>query len=129
MEYTRHDAVIVTAHEYAFNGKMGIPPIDVEAFRASLPERWRPLLVGPIPAVVNHYLTYAFLPDGSKEGWDDSADGDTYRKQFIELFPSYADDEHGPYNVVSIRFGGDEPGDDREPELIAESNYGTRTSS
>ena len=94
MGYFAHDAILAVAWEGA--------EVDIDAFRDSLPDEWRPLVIGPIPAVVNFDEFYAFLPDGSKEGWFTSHDGDEYRKRFVELFKNteYAD-------IVSVRFGGD----------------------
>ena len=74
MGYVRHDAVIVTMPGSILTGDYArgqVPVPDIEGFRASLPEDWRPLLVGPAHSVVNDICIVAFLPDGSKEGWDD----------------------------------------------------------
>jgi hypothetical protein len=124
MGYTRHNTVIVTAHGYAMRGEGNVPAPDVEAFRRSLPEDWRRLLVGPVPSLVNDYVTFAFLPDGSKEGWGTSDEGDGYRQQFIDLFRFAYDDGSTPFDVIVIdaRFGGDEPGASYEPEIIAAVN-------
>lgn len=99
MGYFAHDAVIVTTNDY---WPETLP--NIEEFRESLPEEWRPLVIGPVSGVVNGYITYAFLPDGSKEGWDDSDLGDDYRRWFADLFKT---EERGYPDKVSIRFGGD----------------------
>lgn len=85
MGYTRHNAIIVTAAGYAMEGRFDASPPDVGAFRESLPEAWRHLVIGPVKSIVNDYQSFAFLPDGSKEGWDTSDDGDRYRQRFIEV--------------------------------------------
>ncbi len=85
MGYIQHDAVIVTVSGYA-NDRDFAPGPKVKAFRESLPEEWRALVVGPVRSVVNGYDTYAFLPDGSKEGWRDSDQGDEYRSQFDSMW-------------------------------------------
>lgn len=59
----------------------------LERWRASLPEEWRALVVGPVKAIVNHFEWVLFLPDGSKEGWDISGEGDKRRAEFLEIFP------------------------------------------
>lgn len=88
-----HDAVLVVIDSDSAP--------DVSAFRDSLPEEFRPLVVGPVAGVANGTVSFAFLPDGSKEGWPDSDDGDRYRAQFLELFSAaFVSD------VVSLRFGG-----------------------
>lgn len=93
MGHIIHDAVVVAV-------RLERQP-EIDAFRASLPEKWRPLVVGPIEAITNHTILYAFLPDGSYEGWDISDDGNRYRQQFRELF-SPGDDE-----MASVSFGRD----------------------
>lgn len=123
MGYTRHNAVIVTAEGYAMRGEMKIPAPDVEAFRQSLPEKWRALVVGPVKSVINDWETWAFLPDGSKEDWEDSDLGDEYRRQFIALFSFAFDDGSSPFDVLDVRFGGDEPGAGYEPAIIAANPY------
>lgn len=124
MGYTHHSAVIVTAAGYAMEGRYGIAAPDVAAFRESLPAEWRHLVIGPVKAVVNDYQSFAFLPDGSKEGWDTSGDGDRYRQQFIDLFSFAYGDGSTPFDVVvvDLRFGGDEPGAGYEPALTATLN-------
>jgi hypothetical protein len=102
MGITRNDAVIVTARR----GHENMP--DVEAFRESMPAEFRPLLVGPIPAVVNNNITYFFAPDGSKEGSDTSDEGDGWRQLFIDLFGFRYPDGSTPFQVVAVRYGGDQ---------------------
>jgi hypothetical protein len=118
MGYMRHNAIIVFASSYVME-REGAP--DVDAFRRSLPEEWRRLVVGPVMTVVNGDYSFAFLPDGSKEGWPDSDRGDEYRRQFLGLFSFAYDDGSSPFDVlvVNARFGGDEPGAGYEPELVA----------
>lgn len=107
MGYMAHDAVIVTISDYVL-GRAEPPTMpDVEAFRASLPREWQPLVVGPVRSIMNGYLTYAFLPDGSKEGWETSNDGDKYREQFADLFAFSYDGGSSPFDIAHVRFGGD----------------------
>jgi hypothetical protein len=74
---------------------------DLTAFRESLPEDWRRLVVGPIEGIVNGDQWIVFLPDGSKEGWEPSHRGDKYRAQFVERFGGvlayWGDDGPGAY--------------------------------
>jgi hypothetical protein len=91
-----HDVVLVTSII------PGDRDPDMDAFRASLPEEWRPLVVGPVRSITNGYGFYAFLPDGSKEGWDTSDKGDEYREQFVALFAS------GYFDVARVTYGGDD---------------------
>lgn len=108
MSHVRHNAVLVTAPAYVWQPPMSreVPPQpNVEAFRLSLPPEWRPLVVGPVPSMVNSYVTYAFLPDGSKEGWPESNDGDRYRQQFADLFAWSYEDGSSPFDVQLVVYG------------------------
>lgn len=133
MGYTRHDAVIVQIAGYAMNpgsiGRDDMPVIDLDAFRATLPDEWHRLVIGPVKSITNGSYTAVFLPDGSKEGWGTSDEGDVYRAQFAALFSFAYDDGSSPFDVVHIRFGGDEPGARYEPELIADNCRGLRIQS
>jgi hypothetical protein len=99
MGYVQHDTVIVTTDESQAP--------DLDAFRASIPERFRRLVIGPIPSVVNAYVTCVFLPDGSKEGWVDSDTGDDIRARFVALFGQRFSDGSSWHDVVHVTYGGD----------------------
>lgn len=112
MGHIRHDVVFVTIGDHEAQP-------DVGGFRASLPEDWRHLVVGPIKSVVNGDVTYAFLPDGSKTGWEHDRAGDRYRLAFIDLFrraSSWPDVMDGV--IVSVNYGGDD-GDVIRAGLVA----------
>lgn len=97
-----HDAMVVTTSDIRPGG---LP--DMDAFRASLPEALRPLVVGPISAPLNGYVSYAFLPDGSKEGWGASNEADECRQRFADLFNHHYSDGSTHDDAVAISFGGD----------------------
>lgn len=62
------------------------------------------LVTGLMPGVVNSYETFAIVPDGSKEGWSDSDEGDRCRAELIAWLKrsdTYVD-------WALIRFGGDD---------------------
>jgi len=122
MGYMAHHAVIITISGYVFDeayrnrdrspGSVWehdpqMP--DLDAFKAALPEHFQPMLVGPIPSAANDERTVFFAPDGSKEGWDTSDQGDEIRRHLIELFSGCYDDGSSPFDVVEVRFGGDDP--------------------
>jgi hypothetical protein len=78
----------------------------------------------PVPHIVNGGASFLVPPDGSKEGWQESADGDARRAEFVEWLEKqryddgstslrwvevmYADDEHrasivgGDHKTVAI---------------------------
>jgi hypothetical protein len=102
MGYMAHDAVIVTTADHRPGG---LP--DIEAFRQSIDPRFRHLVVGPVPSMINGYVSYAFLPDGSKEGWDASNCGDEIREAFKALFRQLYEDGSSTDHLIHVRFGGD----------------------
>jgi len=54
----------------------------------------------------NGYTTFILSPDGSKEGWDESKDGDTLRDRFVDrLFKDDYDDGSSPWDWVEVGFG------------------------
>lgn len=80
----RHHLVIA---ELSSDSRDYKPRLDaLNEWRAKLPEDWRALVIGPVPAVINQYAwVVLFLPDGSKEGWEDSDQGDAYREEFLSI--------------------------------------------
>lgn len=117
MGYMAHHALIVYIPSYFVEkGHSLIYPEkkmpDIEAFRAALPENFRQLLVGPVQTAANGDYVLVFLPDGSKEGWDISDEGDAIRDALAKMFDvRYDEDAHycSPFQVVEVRFGGDDP--------------------
>lgn len=101
MGYIAHDAVIVTTGDHR---KGGLP--DIDSFRESLPPEFQPLVIGPVKSAVNGYVSYVFLPDGSKEGWDTSDEGDEYRARFVALFNQRYEDGSTSDTWVAVRYGG-----------------------
>lgn len=113
MGYMAHDAVIVVTGDWA-------PLPDIDAFRETLPTDLRPLVLGPIATPINNYRMYAFLPDGSKEGWELSDAGDEHRERFKDLFRDTYSDGSCPHDWTHVRFGGSP--EDGDPDRVIESN-------
>jgi hypothetical protein len=101
-----HDAVVIATHE-ARPG--GLP--DLDAFRASIPEEYRALIVGPVVTTYNGHVMYAMLPDGSKEGWPASDQGDEIRERFKALFRQRYADGGSHDDWLHVRFGDPDEGD------------------
>jgi hypothetical protein len=102
MGYFRHRAAI------AAMPMPGTPEYDaaakaLEDFRASLPgDDWRALVIGPVRAVIESYPWVVFLPDGSKEEWEESDLGDQLRARFQQIFPGAIVAEWGDDDEPSI---------------------------
>ena len=55
---------------------------------------------------INDYVTVTMIPDGSKEGWDDSNYGDDLRSQFVnELQKALYKDGSSPWDWIEVSFG------------------------
>lgn len=66
-------------------------------------------LISPIvPSLIGGYYTFFISPDGSKEGYDLSDDGDRIRAKVVELLESYkTDDGSFPVSYVELFYGDD----------------------
>lgn len=109
MGYIRHRAILVTDYD---EGRLAAAHAEaVRIFTPPEPDGFqgRPLswarLVSPILASpVNGYDTFVIAPDGSKEGWPSSHEGDRRRTAFL-AWAERADVRH----VLVIAYGDDEP--------------------
>jgi hypothetical protein len=113
MGYMAHDAVIAVISEYDHE------TIErIERFRQEMRDNqhvedqihntdFNDFLVGPVVGI-NGYHMYAFLPDGSKEGWGTSDRAHLWREKFADIARGQRyDDGSGSGEVVAVRFGGD----------------------
>ena len=102
MGHIEHEAIVVTTADYRPGG---LP--DIDAFRDGLPEELRRLVVGPVESAVNGYLSYVFLPDGSKLGWNTREQADAARERFKALFDQRYGDGSTCDDWIQVTFGGD----------------------
>ena len=64
----------------------------------------KPLVITPVNQF--GYRTVMLPPDGSKEGWEDSNNGDRMREAFIALIGSFNySDGSNPFSWVEVSFG------------------------
>lgn len=99
MGYIRHDAIIVTA----WDKKYLLPAIE-EAERLELP-------VSDIAeSKTNGYCSFLIAPDGSKEGWEESARGDAARASW-KIWAAQARSRDVWLEWVHVSYAGDEPDD------------------
>lgn len=96
MGYIKHHAIVVTG----FRGK------DVEAAHRAAENAG--CVVTPFTdAQTNGYRSFLVAPDGSKEGWDTSLDGDSARERFKEYLAGA--EERGQYlEWVEVAYGSDD---------------------
>lgn len=94
MGYIRHHAIVVTGSRRDFDPELAIRRISVDdAHRAAVSAGCSCVtpVVGP---GMNDTFSFLVAPDGSKEGWVDSDEGDTARDSFISWLRD-ANGEHG----------------------------------
>jgi len=99
MGYIRSHAIVVTDYGYGDH-------ID----RAHAQATALDLCVTPVTdGKINCVRSFAALPDGSKEGWTDSDQGDEARGAFVAYLRTlYYGDGSSPLSWVEVQFGDDE---------------------
>ena len=98
MGYMAHNAIIVTSWNHE-----GIEQAAKKATELGL-------LVTPVSAEgVNGYKSFMVCPDGSKEGWAPSNEGDIKRSEFRDYLNSVTyEDGSSSMEWVEIRYGSDD---------------------
>lgn len=108
MGYIRHHAILITC----FN-KPSIEAAHEQALSIFKEEHWADMVSPIVEAPVNGYMSFAIFPDGSKEGWNDSDKGDSYRVAFIEWLRQPQDRYFWDWALVQY-------GDDEEQTIIVD---------
>lgn len=100
MGYMRHNAIVVTTWSDE----------RLEQFAMFATEQGARLLVqAPIAAGMNGYRSALVCPDGSKEGWDTSNNGDMVRAAIRKwLAEQRYDDGSSAFEWVEIAYGCDD---------------------
>jgi hypothetical protein len=108
MGYMRHHAIVVTSwQEEAVR--------DARAAAVTIGCAVSEMLRAP----VNGYWSFFIAPDGSKEGWPASDEGDRRRDEFVEWIESHTGDEQSRWlSWVEVQYGDD----DGEAALIRGSD-------
>lgn len=98
MGYMRHNAIVITSWNR----------VSIEAAANKARELGMQVL-GPSDEVTNGYSSMLVCPDGSKEGWEESDQGDRNRASFREWLGGQTY-EDGSTNLhwVEIAYGGDD---------------------
>ena len=111
MGYMSHHAIVVTSN-YASAER--IEAAHAEAVRLGC-------TVSPItPVATNGYLSFLIAPDGSKEGWAESDQGDARRNEFIQWIRDNHYIDGGTYiDWAEINFGDD----DHEGSMLRSSDW------
>jgi len=111
MGYIAHHAIIVTGNDYKRS--------DILKAHAHAQENtMNPTEIMRSP--INGYLTFFIPPDGSKEGWEDSLNGDTRRNEFKRFMVEQECKGFG-LDWVEVRY----PGDDESAYIVDEQSNRT----
>ena len=99
MGYMRHHAIVVTSWS--------------EESLEKAHKKAEQIIPGLVSNIVNGKCngvkSFCILPDGSKEGWDESDIGDQQRDIFIKWINKQRyEDGSSDYDWIEIRFGGDD---------------------
>ena len=103
----KHHIVVVTAHDAKL--AEDLRKRISELYKRNMEAKNGFQLISPIvSSLINNYHTFFIGPDGSKEGYDLSDDGDNIRAKVLELLESYqTDDGTFPVNYVELFYGDD----------------------
>lgn len=98
MGYIRHNAIVVTTWK-------------AEGARKAI-EKARELCCQVAvqgAESINGYTTFVIVPDGSKEGWDASIEGDKRRNEFVKWISEQCyEDGSSWYEWAEIAYGNDD---------------------
>ena len=104
MGYIKHNAIIVTVCDEEVTKVIFNKALKLFGKMVTKPEEG-----------INGYLSFVVLPDGSKEGWEESNNFDEARDEFFDWLmhepapESISIDKLSSYvDVVEVRFGGDD---------------------
>ncbi|HEX8574930.1 MAG TPA: hypothetical protein VF677_01415 [Flavobacterium sp.] len=76
------------------------------------------LISNIIDSLINNFATFFIAPDGSKEGYDASDDGDLIRKKITDYMKSLKDkDGKNPICFVEVSYGAE----DENAEIITKN--------
>ena len=102
----------IRRHTIAITGTYGDYIEKAHAFAQGTGAQVSSIMQAPI----NNERTFYVLPDGSKEGWSESIEGDRRREKIVEYLKSFAyDDGSNPIAWVEVFYGDD----DGEAKIIS----------
>jgi hypothetical protein len=100
MGYISHHAIIVTSFSSELVTKAHATAVEIG------------MTVTPVvESPINGYASFMVVPDGSKEGWQPSHQGDSERRQFkLWLDNQRYEDNSTSLNWLEVNYGGDDHG-------------------
>ena len=98
MGYIKHHAIVITTWQEDLVPKLlaSARELDLEVLSSG-------------PTYINGYSTIIILPDGSKEGWEESDRGDSMRTLFKTRLQDFEyEDGSSPLEWVEVAYGSDD---------------------
>ena len=115
MGYMRHHAIVVTGPASVYLSKATMQEVRDAVF--DIAGNMVSELVG---SPMNGYLSFFVAPDGSKEGWSESEEGDKTRQRVIDYLETLRyEDGSTSYKYAEIQYGDDE----KETKIVAASDW------
>lgn len=103
----RHHVLVITVSDLKLAEKLRLE--ISELYKKNMEAKNGFKLISPIvESLINHYYTFFIAPDGSKEGYDLSEDGDRIREKTIELL-EITKNKLDPHilNYIELFYGDD----------------------
>jgi hypothetical protein len=103
----RHHILVITVHEQKLAEELR-KQIS-ELYKKNMEAKNGFQLISPVvQSLINNYYTFFIAPDGSKEGYDLSDDGDRVRAKVVALLDTYkTTDGTFPVSYVELFYGDD----------------------
>lgn len=119
MGYIRHHAMLVTGSCGDWVERAHAKALKLSAERDADGLRTPPIVGALSDVCVNGTQTFAIYPDGSKEGWTTSDQGNVFRERLVEwLEEQRYEDGSSPLDWVEVQYGDD----NRETKVCRDSD-------
>ena len=108
MRNIKHHAIVVTSNE---KDKIElVRKKSIEIYEVFMETKNGKALVGQMTiGLINNFYSFMIAPDGSKEGYDTSEDGDIAREKICSFIESLKDiNGINPVNYIEVCFGSDD---------------------
>jgi hypothetical protein len=107
MRNIRHHALVVTCNDRKI--LESIRAKTLELYKLNMEASNGSNLVSEIKdSIVNNYASFFIIPDGSKEGYDASDDGDVIREKLIQFIKPLTASESYHLSYAEISYGADD---------------------
>lgn len=107
MRNIRHHALIVTCNDRKILDSIRVKALEL--YKTHMEASNGANLVSEIKdSIVNNYASFFIIPDGSKEGYDASDDGDTIREKLMAHIKPMCASEAYHLSFGEISFGADD---------------------